>query len=89
MSTSSIHRAVVLSAVGLSVLLLGAGPARAQVVPGSNCAEELPDHASLTDALVGAVAQSNGGLANDMWASIVNRDGIVCAVTFSGGDRGD
>jgi uncharacterized protein GlcG (DUF336 family) len=86
MTASAFHRTVVLSAVGLSVLLLGAGPALAQV-PGSDCAE-LPDHASLTDALAAAVAEDNGGLANDMWASIVNRDGIVCAVTFSGGDRG-
>jgi len=24
-----------------------------------------------------------------MWATVVNRDGIVCAVAFTGGDRGD
>jgi len=24
-----------------------------------------------------------------MWGSVVNRDGIVCAVAFTGGDRGD
>ena len=23
-----------------------------------------------------------------MWATVVNRDGVVCAVAFSGGDRG-
>ena len=32
---------------------------------------------------------ANGGLDLDMWGSIVNRDGIVCAVAFSGGNRGD
>ena len=26
---------------------------------------------------------------HDMWATVVNRDGVVCAVTFSGDDRGD
>ena len=31
----------------------------------------------------------NGGLANHMWATIVNRDGVVCAVAFSGMHRGD
>jgi uncharacterized protein GlcG (DUF336 family) len=30
----------------------------------------------------------NGGLGHDMWAAAVNRDGIVCAVAFSGPDRG-
>jgi uncharacterized protein GlcG (DUF336 family) len=24
-----------------------------------------------------------------MWATVVNRDGVVCAVAFTGGDRGD
>ena len=66
-------------------LTVASGPAAGQ---GAAC-NALPDHADLTDALDAAVAENNGGLANDMWASIVNRDGIVCAVTFSGGDRGD
>ncbi|MQA13427.1 MAG: hypothetical protein GEV09_04410, partial [Pseudonocardiaceae bacterium] len=29
----------------------------------------------------------NGGLGYHMWASVVNRDGVVCAVAFSGPDR--
>jgi uncharacterized protein GlcG (DUF336 family) len=32
---------------------------------------------------------ANGGLELDMWGSVVNRDGIVCAVAFTGGNRGD
>jgi len=24
-----------------------------------------------------------------MWATVVNRDGVVCAVAFTGGNRGD
>jgi Haem-degrading len=66
-------------------LTAGSGPAAGQ---GAGC-DALSDHAELTAALVAAVAEDNGGLANDMWASIVNWDGIVCAVTFSGDDRGD
>ena len=31
----------------------------------------------------------NAGLGNDMWATIVDRDGIVCQVAFSGEQRGD
>jgi uncharacterized protein GlcG (DUF336 family) len=34
-------------------------------------------------------AQSNGGFGLNMWGTIVNRDGVVCAVAFTGADRGD
>jgi hypothetical protein len=33
--------------------------------------------------------QSNGGFNLDLWGTLVNRDGIVCAVAFTGNDRGD
>ena len=53
----------------------------------------LPTHDQLTATLKAVVdvgnTSANGGLANDMWATVVNRDGIVCSVTFSGDDRGD
>lgn len=48
----------------------------------------LPDHAALKTALDAAVATETSGLDFDMWATVVNRDGVVCAVAFSGGDRG-
>src|SRR3970040_233081 len=69
----------------LSVLTLTSDAALAQCV-------DVPAHAALTAALDGVVtpgAGGNGGLGNEMWATVVNRDGIVCAVTFSGGDRDD
>lgn len=51
---------------------------------------DLPNHSDLTDTLAAVVeAGGNGGLANDMWATIVDRDGKVCAVTFSGENRGE
>lgn len=53
----------------------------------SNCAA-LPNHAALKAALIGARNQDNGGFNLDMWATIVDRDGIVCAVAFTGADRG-
>ena len=49
----------------------------------------LPDHAALQTALNAAVATETSGLDFDMWATVVNRDGVVCAVAFSGVDRGD
>src|SRR5207302_10632661 len=51
---------------------------------------KVPDHAKLQQALKKVVAEGqekNGGLGNQMWATVVNRDGIVCAVVFSGPDR--
>ena len=30
----------------------------------------------------------NGGFNLDMWGTVVNRDGVVCAVAFTGGNRG-
>jgi len=49
----------------------------------------LPSHQQLRAALITAVAQETSGLDFQMWATIVNRDGEVCAVAFSGNDRGD
>ncbi len=53
----------------------------------SRC-RNLPDHATLQSALELAVADETSGLDFDMWATVVDRDGVVCAVAFSGGDRG-
>lgn len=55
---------------------------------GSEC-RDLPTHAQLQTALKAARAQANGGFNLDMWATVVNRDGVVCAVAFTGTDRGD
>lgn len=49
----------------------------------------LPGYFDLKDALVSVVKENNGGLGFPMWATLVDRDGIVKAVVFSGNDRGD
>jgi uncharacterized protein GlcG (DUF336 family) len=56
--------------------------------PNADACKGLPSHTSLHAALTTARAQANGGFNLDMWATVVNRDGIVCAVTFTGTDRG-
>jgi len=58
--------------------------------PGPNAAScgNLPGHAALQTALASALAAENSGLNNQMWATVVNRDGVVCAVAFSGANRG-
>lgn len=50
--------------------------------------KNLPSHQELKTALDAAVATETSGLNFQMWGTIVNRDGIVCAVAFSGADRG-
>jgi uncharacterized protein GlcG (DUF336 family) len=49
----------------------------------------LPTHDALHTALVAAQMQKNGGFDLNMWGTVVNRDGIVCAVAFTGSARGD
>lgn len=56
--------------------------------PANQCAQ-LPDHDTLKRALTSARQQKNGGLNNDMWGVLVDRDGIVCAVVYTGKERGD
>src|SRR5690242_4088357 len=51
--------------------------------------DDVPAYAALQGALAAARAQANGGFNLDMWGTVVNRDGIVCAVAFTGGDRDD
>jgi uncharacterized protein GlcG (DUF336 family) len=51
---------------------------------------KLPGHGELAAALGQVVAEGgNAGFALNMWATMVNRDGEVQAVAFSGEDRGD
>jgi len=55
--------------------------------PRNVCAG-LPSHQQLRFALTAARDQLNGGFNLDMWGAVVNRDGIVCDVAFTGSDRG-
>jgi uncharacterized protein GlcG (DUF336 family) len=81
--------------VGIAAVCLGAfpgsaladGPALLPAPVFSGCGL-LPDHTALSQALNGAVAAETSGLDFQMWATLVDRDGIVCAVAFSGADRG-
>jgi uncharacterized protein GlcG (DUF336 family) len=71
-----------ISAVALATLCMG----NAYAAP-SDCAS-LPGHAELKAALKTARAADNGGFNLDMWATTVNRSGEVCAVAFTGTDKG-
>ncbi len=53
----------------------------------SSC-DGLPSYSALKTALKAARNQANGGFNLNMWGTIVNRDGVVCAVAFTGNNRG-
>src|SRR5436305_2873712 len=78
------NKRVLVASLVLIGTLTAAGVARAD----GPCAD-LPSHAVLAQALATARAAANGGFNLDMWATVVNRDGVVCAVAFTGGSRGD
>jgi uncharacterized protein GlcG (DUF336 family) len=71
-----------------AMCLLAAGAVTLPAQQVDTC-DDLPDHSALRDALIAARMQSNAGFNLDMWGTIVNRDGFVCAVAFTGQDRGD
>lgn len=79
--------------VAVAVFLLARGGTISQAADqgngaGSAC-NQLPSHDALRKALSMAQAQANGGFGLNMWGTIVNRDGVVCAVAFTGNARGD
>jgi uncharacterized protein GlcG (DUF336 family) len=55
---------------------------------GSSACKDLPGYAALKAALLTATATETSGLNNQMWGTVVDRDGIVCAVAFTGVNRG-
>ena len=73
----------------LGAVALGSVTMRADDEQSNNACRNLPSHSALRDALVAAQGEENGGFGLEMWATVVNRDGIVCAVAFTGGNRGD
>jgi uncharacterized protein GlcG (DUF336 family) len=78
--------------VAAAVCLL-AGPGAVQAANNnygntSSCSQ-LPSYSVLRAALVAAQSTPNGGFGLNMWATVVNRDGVVCAVAFTGTQRGD
>lgn len=75
---------VVALVAGLGLL----GGPTAFAISGTSC-KDLPSHAQLEGALMQAQAEANGGFGLNMWGTIVNRDGLVCGVAFTGNDRGD
>jgi uncharacterized protein GlcG (DUF336 family) len=72
----------------VSVALLGI-TASARADDDSKPCKDLPSQDALRTALSAAQGAANGGFGLQMWATVVNRDGVVCAVAFTGAQRGD
>ena len=76
-----------------AAVLLGALaviPTGALANGGGNSSGKCPvSWQALKNALELAAAQANGGFNLEMWGTVVNRDGVVCAVAFTGNNRGD
>src|SRR3984957_3209454 len=83
MSNNVLLRTAAIVALSLTCV---AGAAYAD--EGGNGCANLPGHRALQAALAAATATETSGLNNQMWATIVDRDGVVCAVAFSGVNRG-
>ena len=78
----------------LTILALAVGASlafAAQSEASNDTCSNLPSHDALKQALGGARhdTDGNGGFNLDMWGTVVNRDGVVCEVAFTGQDRGD
>jgi uncharacterized protein GlcG (DUF336 family) len=77
------------AAAALALALTPTGSVvHADVQGESNGCGNLPNYMQLQTALAAATATETSGLNNQMWGTIVDRDGIVCAVAFTGANRG-
>src|SRR5437867_13147923 len=83
-----IRKAAVLVALACTVVGMGAAQSGNNQGQDSSACAGLPGFSALKTALASATVVEGSGLNNQMWASLVNRDGVVCAVAFSGVNRG-
>jgi uncharacterized protein GlcG (DUF336 family) len=80
--------ALMLALAGTTNTVTFAADDNDQGAPAAAC-KDVPTHAQLKLALTQARQSQNGGFNLDMWGTVVNRDGVVCAVAFTGDNRGD
>ena len=71
----------------LGILILSVIGTTNALADGGACSG-LPTYAELKSALQTSVTTDTSGFDLPMWATVVNRDGVVCAVAYSGENRG-
>jgi uncharacterized protein GlcG (DUF336 family) len=64
-------------------------PCAAQQKPDCSALPDAGRLRSVVQSVVRQGAAKNGGMGNQEWAAVVNRDGVVCAIVFSGTTRSD
>ena len=83
------HAAFVTSIALIGFLGISAGTSRADDEHRSDC-KDLPSHAALAQrARSGAGHRRTAASTSRCGRTVVNRDGVVCAVAFTGNNRGD
>jgi uncharacterized protein GlcG (DUF336 family) len=89
MNKTILNLALTGALLAASNIALATPPSAPAVTEGGVCAS-LPTHKALKDALISAQSflAGNGGFGLHMWGTVVNRDGVVCAVAFTGANRG-
>ena len=87
MSMQRVLQVVTMGALTVA-LTAGGGVVYAHDADEENGCRSLPGYGALQTALAAATATEESGLNNQMWGTIVDRDGVVCAVAFTGADRG-
>src|SRR3954469_16731416 len=88
MTTKSMIRLALIASVALASTNVRANDEKSD----QGLCTGMPSQAQLQAALKAVVdvgGTNNSGFGLNMWATTVNRDGEVCAVAFSGQDRGD
>jgi uncharacterized protein GlcG (DUF336 family) len=84
----SFHSLPLLATCALVAAGCGDNPAEPNLQT-STVAAFLPSHNALRNKLREVLEEQNGGLGLDMWATILDRNGRVVDVVFSGVNRGD
>ena len=77
------------SLVATGLLFIGTAQATEGQYSRQNFCHDLPGFDEVKATLANVVADAPFGLGNNVWATVVNRDGVVCIVTRSGEHRGD
>jgi uncharacterized protein GlcG (DUF336 family) len=86
-TTSTVVAFVGLLALGACGKDSTAPPPATPPTPREQLQQTLPSFADMRAALQQIVGEQNGGLGFQMWAAVVDRDGFVLDVLFSGEDR--
>jgi len=73
--------------IAANLIVLGALASGSELAFSACTMPGFPDHDALKTALATAVSQTAGGLDFPMWATVVDRNGKVCDVVFSGTNR--